>query len=264
MKVFIMAGGFGTRLGDIAKDIPKALLTVSGKPVLDYLLEKLEFLDGLDTIYLSTNKKFEPPFREWLEGPKPSGIRRVDRQPSRAIGTLENLRPKIRLVVEPVLSEQQKFGAVGAWRHLLWKERLNDDIISIAGDNLFTFDLGIFLAKARSLQAPVVVLHDVQKKEEARKFGVCAVNPHHRITSFEEKPEEPKSTLVSTGIYYFPAATLPTIEHYLAGGNSRDSPGRFLAWLSKRMPVYGFIPLGQWVDIGSPESYERAQGLFRP
>ena len=211
MNAVILAGGFGTRLGELGKETPKALLTVAGKPVLDYLLERLEPLE-LDTIYISTNKKFEPQFREWLGGTKPSGIRRIDAPPVRAAGVLETLRSKIRLVVEPVLTQEKKFGSVGAWRFLIWKERLNDDLLSISGDNVFTFDLGIFLAKATGLRAPTIILHDVKTKEAARKFGVCVVNERHRIVSFEEKPEEPKATLVSTGVYYFPSSSLRRIE----------------------------------------------------
>lgn len=260
MNVIILAGGFGTRLGDIAKETPKALLPVAGKPVIEYILEKLELLD-IGRIYISTNKKFEPLFQQWLK-PRREGIVRSSPQP-RFPDALDALRSKIRLVVEPAFSEEQKFGSVGAWRYLLWKERPKGDLLSISGDNIFSFDLGVFLAKAQGLPAPSLVLHDVKTKEEARKFGVCQVNERHELVSLTEKPDDPASTLISTGIYYFPERYLRYIEEYVAAGNNRDSAGRFLAWLCSHTTIYAFTPLGQWVDIGSPESYDRAQQVFR-
>jgi len=242
MKCVLLCGGFAKRMKSLAENKPKALLPVAGKPVLQYILEKVELLDDVNKIFISTNKKFEGQFRNFLN------IYRSEK--------------KIILVVEPALSESEKLGSIGALRFLIEREKVDDDLFVINGDNLFEFSLERFMDFYKTKRSTLVGLYDVKTIEEAKKFGVVEIDENGRITGFEEKPENPKSTLASTGIYIYPKNVIKLILEYLAEGNNPDATGYFLAWLYKKQPVYGLVFRERWFDIGSPEIYRKADRKF--
>ena len=84
------------------------------------------------------------------------------------------------------------------------------------------------------------------------------IDADNRVVDFEEKPEKPKSTLISTGIYYFPKDKVAFINEYVKIQNKLDAPGHYIGWLSKRDKVYGFAFPEDWYDIGTMESYKKA------
>lgn len=241
MKCVVLCGGFAKRMVSVAQDMPKALLPVAGKPIIQHILEKVEHLD-LETIFISTNKRFEKQLRKFLSRYKPSR--------------------EVVLVVEPTLSEGEKLGSVGALRFLIEHEKVDDDLLVINGDNLFGFGLERILNFYRARRETCVGLYDVRSPEEARKLGVVEIDERGRVKGFEEKPEKPRSTLASTGIYIYPKDVLRLVLEYLAQGNNPDAPGYFLTWLYKRQPVYGFVFREQWFDIGSPDTYREAEREF--
>jgi glucose-1-phosphate thymidylyltransferase len=83
------------------------------------------------------------------------------------------------------------------------------------------------------------------------------------ITSFEEKPAAPKSTLTGIALYYFARSTVPLFKTYIEEGNNPDQPGRFIQWLYTRKAVKTFQIKGTWFDIGSKETLEQANEIFR-
>ena len=83
-----------------------------------------------------------------------------------------------------------------------------------------------------------------------------------KITFFEEKPKQPKSTVTGIALYYYPRGTVPMIKQYIAEGNNPDQPGRFVQWLYPRTPVYTWSVPGIWYDIGSKEALEEANRVF--
>ena len=98
--------------------------------------------------------------------------------------------------------------------------------------------------------------------EEAKKYGVVTVDESGRITSFEEKPTKPQSTLIGVALYYYSRTVIPEIFRYLEEGNNPDQPGRLIQWLYPRIPVYTWSVPGTWYDIGSKETLEEADGIF--
>ncbi|ASJ08350.1 glucose-1-phosphate thymidylyltransferase [Thermococcus siculi] len=228
MKALIMAGGYATRLWPITKDNPKALLPVGDRVILDYIIEKVKELE-IET-YISTNRFFEAQFRPYAE------------------------KHGIGLIVEDTLHEEEKLGTIGAMKKAVDELGL-DDYLVIAGDNLFSFSLGDFLRAydGRTL----IAVYDVGDPELARRYGVVVLEGD-RVISFEEKPPQPRSTLVSTGVYVFPREVMERIDDYLSNGN-RDSPGYFLQWLLEKgeeIRAYRFSEY--WYDIGSADSYLEA------
>jgi glucose-1-phosphate thymidylyltransferase len=79
-----------------------------------------------------------------------------------------------------------------------------------------------------------------------------------RVVDFQEKPEDPSSTLVSIACYALTAETLPLLEEYLESGKNPDEPGWFIQWLQAREAVFAYTFEEAWFDIGTPESYLEA------
>ncbi len=242
MIVVILAGGFAKRMWPLTKDKPKHLLSVAGKPMLSYVLEKLEPLKTVDQVIISTNVAFERHFREYL-----SGI---------------ETKKKLTLFIEDSRSEKEKLGSVGALGYLIKKGNVKDDLLVIGGDNIFSFDLSVFLEYFKLKNASTVALFDLKSVDKARLYGVVCVNSDFRIVDFQEKPVEPKSTLVSTACYAFTKDGVKSILEYLDKGNEPDKMGHFIEWLHKNDKVYGFVFKGAWFDIGSLESYNEANEYF--
>jgi glucose-1-phosphate thymidylyltransferase len=145
------------------------------------------------------------------------------------------------------------------------EKSIGEDLLVIAGDNLFEFDLKRFVGFAAGHRDGVTVaLYDIGNPVAARRFGVVGLDRDGRIIDFEEKPERPKSTLVSTGVYFFPKEKLPLIKEYVSVQDDKlDAPGYCIGWLSKTDRVYGFTFSEDWCDIGDIESYREQDKKYR-
>lgn len=233
MRLVVLAAGYATRLYPLTLDRPKPLLPVGGRPMLEHLLDRLEPI-GFDATYVVTNAKFAPHFRAWASG---RGVTVVD---------------------DGTTDEESRLGAIGDLGVVLEREAIDDDVIVVAGDNLFDRDLGGFGELARSRAEPLLAVYDIGSLDEMRRFGAVEVDSEGRIVGFEEKPAEPRTTLAALALYHYPRATLPLVRRYLAEGRDPDQPGRLVAWLHAFTPVYTWRFEGRWYDIGSRETLETA------
>jgi glucose-1-phosphate thymidylyltransferase len=232
MHAVVLAGGYATRLWPITRHRPKMLLPVGDRTVIDYVLDALTDDDRIDRIYLSTNEAFAAEFRE-----------HIDRQGY----------DSVELSIEGTTAETEKLGVVGALGELVEREGVEEDLLVVAGDNLFGFDLSEFLDYYAARDGPVIAAHDVGSRELASSYGLVELDGD-RVVDFQEKPDDPKSTLVSIACYAFPGESL-RFEEYLAGDNNPDEPGWFVQWLQSRESVYAYSFEEPWFDIGTPESY---------
>ncbi len=243
MKAIVLAGGFAKRLWPLTMDTPKPLLPVAGKPMIEYILEKISCIDEIEKIFISTNSKFESHFNEWASN-------------------FSNGK-KIEVFADKSTEEENKLGAIGALSHLLAENDIDDDLLVVAGDNLFEFDMKDFLSEHDG--SPIVALYDMVHEDAVRhKYGVVMLDDSGSIKHFQEKPENPMSTLISTGCYFFPKRVVNMVHDYIGQGNNPDAPGFFISWLSQQVGVKGFV-FGQdkrWFDIGSIESYNRANEIY--
>jgi len=238
MKAVILAGGFAKRLGELGKNMPKALLPVADTPIIEHILRMIEPITQIDQIFISTNKRFEEHFKQWLNG--------IDNS-------------KIDLIVEPAMEEGQKLGSIGALQFLIEQKNIDDDLLVINGDNMFDLNLRDFINFYNERGSFSFCVYDTHNINEARKMGVVLLDQNDVVMDFEEKPENPKSTKVSTGIYIFPRNNLPMIKQYIDEGNTPDRPGDLLIWMMKKQKLNAFSFEGKWFDIGSTETYEQAQ-----
>ena len=204
--------------------------------MVDWILDRIREVDDVREIHLVTNAKFAPAFRAWA----PAGVVVHD---------------------DGTTSEDDRRGAIG---DIAFVDLVGDDLLVIAGDNLFDFSLRDFVAFWRAKgRASAVALYDVGDRELARKYGIVELAEDDRVVGFLEKPEEPPSTLAATATYVFHRDHVALVRRYLEEGSSPDQPGRFVAWLHAREPVYGYRVAGEWLDIGDQgqlrEADERAR-----
>jgi glucose-1-phosphate thymidylyltransferase len=245
MKVIILAAGYATRLYPLTLTRAKPLLPVAGKPMVDYVLDNLAPIGGLEHVYVVTNARFADQFQQWAD----------DYRARKA-------RLDFTIVNDGSTDDSNKLGAIGDIHFVLTREKVDDDIIIVAGDNLFSEELEGFGQFCRERNAPVLAVYDVGNLEEIKKFNAITFNGESRITFFEEKPKHPQSTVTGIALYYYPKSTIPLIKQYIADGNNPDQPGRLVQWLYPRTPVYVWRVPGLWFDIGSKEMLEKANRIF--
>lgn len=233
MDAVVLAGGYATRLWPITKHRPKMFLPVGASTVIDRIFDELEAEPRIDTVYVSTNERFAGDFREHLAGSD---------------------YEKPVLSVEETTAESEKFGVIGALAQLVDREGIDDDLLVVAGDNLISFTISDFVDFFEAKGVPTIAAYDVGSLERAKSYGLVTLDGDE-VVDFQEKPDEPESTLVSIATYGFPADTLPLLETYLAEDQNPDEPGWFIEWLQLRGSVCAYTFDGAWFDIGTPESY---------
>jgi glucose-1-phosphate thymidylyltransferase len=245
MKVIILAAGYATRLYPLTLTQPKPLLPVAGKPMIDHVLDNLAPIGGIDRVIIVTNAKFADHFQRWADNYR-----------------AKKAKLDFKIVNDGSTDDSNKLGAIGDLHLVIRNEKLDDDIIVVAGDNLFSNTLVEFGRYCREKQEPVVAVYDVANLEDIKKYNAISFDPVGRITFFEEKPKQPQSTITGIALYFYPRKAIPLIERYIAEGNNPDRPGRLVQWLYPRVPVYVWKVPGLWYDIGSKETLEEANRIF--
>jgi len=245
MKVIILAAGYATRLYPLTLTQPKPLLPVAGKPMIEYVLDNLAPIEGIDQVFVVTNAKFADHFLKWAN----HYGRNYPQQ-------------RFTIINDGSTDDTNKLGAIGDLHLVLTREKVTDDIMVVAGDNLFSQPLGEFGSFCAMKQAPVLAVYDVGNLDLIRKYNSITLGQDGRIEFFEEKPQHPTSTLTGIALYYYPKAILPKIFQYIKEGNNPDQPGRFVQWLYRQTPFYTWKVPGLWFDIGSKESLEEANQVF--
>ncbi|MCY3949655.1 MAG: sugar phosphate nucleotidyltransferase [Acidimicrobiaceae bacterium] len=240
MQALILAAGWATRMGDLARTTPKHLLPIGARCSLDFVVERLAAIDDMQQIHVITHDVFFPQFVDWAAA--------------------HEQEPRLTLHNDQTTSEATKLGSIGDIKYFLDTAHPDDDLIIVLGDNVFDFDLRPLAA--RGVSDIVVGLYDVESLELATRYGIVELDGDDRIVSFVEKPAVPRSTLAATGIYGFPHARLADFDAYLADGGSTDKFGSVMECLYTRRRVFGQVFHGRWFDIGSPDEYERVNREF--
>src|SRR3989338_7773435 len=163
----------------------------------------------------------------------------------------------IEIINDKTNSNEDRIGAIGDIDLVIKREKIKDELIIVAGDNLFEFSLKEFVDFSKD--KPIIASHDINNIDLAKQYGILSVDDKYKITNFEEKPEKPKSTLAATCIYFLPSDIVKMIDEYIQKGNPTDKPGHFIQWLYKETEVYSFVTKERWFDIGSKEQLERSE-----
>src|SRR6478736_8283379 len=127
MKIVILAAGYATRLYPLTQTRPKPLLPVAGKPMINYVLDNLAPITGIEHVYVVTNAKFAAQFEDWA------------RHSQAALPQMA-----FTIVNDGSTDDSNKLGAIGDLHLVLTREKVAHDIIVVAGDNLFSEKLEAF------------------------------------------------------------------------------------------------------------------------
>lgn len=235
MKCIILAAGYATRLFPLTENFPKPLLDVGGKPILDWLVEDLAGV--IDEFRVVTNHKFAGVFQEWAG----------------------NHTEKITVIDDGTESNGTRLGAV---KDIQLAVDGDEDYLVMAGDNVLTFSLVPFIQFAKEKQTSCVMCHEESSIPALQRTAVITTDENGLITSYEEKPKEPKGTLAVPPFYYYRAEDIKRISEAMEAGCGFDAPGSFAAWLSTKTPMHAWMMNGSRHDIGDMASYEAVRDSY--
>jgi glucose-1-phosphate thymidylyltransferase len=232
MKAIILAAGYATRMYPLTKDLPKALLPVKGKFVLDYLLDDIKEFKIIDEFVIITNHKFVKQFQDYIN----------------------DKDYKITVIDDGSDDNENRLGAVGDISFAIKTLNIEDDVLVIASDNLLNFSLEFFVkGEINTSRCMYYKLDDLSK---AKRTGIITIDEDGYVSSMEEKPENPKSNYAVPPFYLYAKKDLK----YLIDNKDLkglDSPGNFLAYLAKKEKVKAYLMPGERIDIGNIETYNK-------
>lgn len=243
MKAIVLAAGYATRLYPLTKDRPKPLLEVAGKTIMDHIMEKMEKVAAIDEVFVVTNAKFASRFSQWEQA--------------------SNYGKTITVLNDGTTTNENRLGAIGDIQFVIDQTKLDDDLLILAGDNLFDFELADFASYFMKTGSDCITAYEESNPAGRKRAGIVELTPDSRVLSFEEKPEAPKSNWAVPAFYLYQRATLPLFQQYLAEGNNPDAPGHFIPYLLGHKAVHAYQFAGRRYDIGTLESYQEVQDIFK-
>jgi mannose-1-phosphate guanylyltransferase len=224
MKGFLLAAGLGTRLRPITDTVPKCMLVIDGRPLLDIWLDAFDRA-GVDEVLVNLHHL-------------PDVVRR---HVSARTGP-----PVVRTFFEPQLLGSA--GTLVANRH--WVDQ-DEMFLACNADNLTDFDLRSLVEAHRRTGA--IATLTVFHSERPSAGGVVEVDAGGKIIRFEEKPSEPVSDLTNAGMYAFQPCVLDEIDRMPPSDIGCDLLPR-LVGRARALPIEGYFR-----DVGTVDAYRHAQ-----
>ena len=234
MKAIILAAGYATRLYPLTLTVPKPLLLINKKPIIDYIMDEIVTIPEIDQVFVVSNHKFAPSFDEWAKN--------------------SSYDIEIKIIDDGTSDVETRLGAIGDILFTIEKENINEEMVIIAGDNLFTFSLKEYYNYYKEKDRDCVCVKQYHDKKTLSQFGIALLGEDNRVLEIEEKPENPKSDMVVYAAYMYKKETVDLFKKYLEEGNKPDAPGNFAQWLAVKKEVYAFTFEEECYDIGTPES----------
>ena len=250
MKCLILAAGYATRLYPLTENFPKPLLKVCEKSILDWLVDDLVETTDIDEFVVISNHKFATHFEEWKNNKEKTRFY------------------EITVIDDGTSTNESRLGAVKDIQLAVEKLKLTDDLLVMAGDNVLDFSLSKFVEFAKKKDTSCVMCHEENELKKQQKTAIITVDKNDLITSYEEKPKEPKSTLASMGIYVFSWEKLRKylIENENANTGSKDFGKDIIpAMLANDERLFAYEFEGYWKDVGTLDSlWEANMDLLSP
>ncbi len=247
LDVVFLAAGFATRLYPLTLNRAKPLLEVGGEPLLGRIVRQVAAIDGVRRGVVVSNGKFSRDFESFVE-------------------TCQSPLP-LKVVDDGALDNDARLGAIRDLELGLLELANNGPEPRAAGylvlacDNLFDFDLGQLVRGFRASGVTQLTVRTVPEPVPAGRYSEVVLDGN-AVTSFREKPADPRSNLSAIAAYVFPAELPERIEQYLAAKGDPDAPGHLLAWWSKRWPLEAHRLTGRFWDIGNQADLQRANTEF--
>ena len=245
MKAIILAAGYATRLYPLTEHMPKALLTVCGRPILERLFDAFASEKEIDEIHIVSNAKFYQQLSDWAEHIQSKYLQ------------------KIIVWNDGTTSNDNRLGAIGDIMYVLEKAHIDDDLFVAASDNLLSEPLTDYFADFRQHGCDLLLAGKLDDPEERKRYAILELDETNRVIGLEEKPEHPKSDIAAYAEYIYARETLPLFKTYIDEDNNPDSPGHFPEWLYKKKEIRAFLYGGECVDIGTVKMYNEIQKTWK-
>jgi len=219
-----MAGGFGTRLRPLTNNIPKPMVPIVNKPMLEHLFTLLKNHNITDFTVLLY---YQPDIIK------------------KCFGDGSKYGVNLRYV-----TPDRDYGTAGAVK--LSEEFIKDDFLVISGDVLTNFNLSNFYNFHKEKKSVATI--SLYGHENPLQYGIVLTNSNHEIVRFLEKPSSSEvfSDTINTGIYYFNKE----VFKYIPEGESFDfSKDLFPLLLENKIKIHGYNSKGYWRDVGTLEEY---------
>jgi mannose-1-phosphate guanylyltransferase len=245
MKAVILAGGRGTRVRPLTETIPKPMIPIISKPVMEFLIDLLRdhgcneivvttsYLANVIENYFREGSRFGVQIAYSYEGHYADGLPVPD-----GLGSAGGLK-KI-----------QNFSGF-----------FDETFVVVCGDAIIDLDLTRALEMHRRNEALATIVLKEVPREEVCRFGIVETAPDGRIVRFQEKPspDEAISTCANTGIYIFE----PEVLNYVPSGQPFDIGSQLFPLLAGRgLPFYGVVIPFAWIDIGRTSDYWQATQMI--
>ncbi|MEH2061920.1 MAG: NDP-sugar synthase [Nostoc sp.] len=242
MKAMILAAGKGTRVRPITYTIPKPMIPILQKPVMEFLLELLR-RHGFDQIMVNVSHLAEEIENYFRDG--------------------QRFGVQIAYSFEGKIDDNGKLegeaiGSAGGMRRIQdFSPFFDDTFVVLCGDALIDLDLTAAVKWHKSKGAIATIITKSVPKEEVSSYGVVVTDEEGRVKAFQEKPstEEALSTNINTGIYIFE----PEVFNYIPSDVEYDIGSQLFPKLVEIQAPFYAIPMDfEWVDIGKVPDYWRA------
>ncbi len=226
--VVIMAGGMGTRLGGLTSDIPKPMLPLGGKPMIERIIELFR-LSGFTKFMISVNYKSEVIKKYFKNGEK--------------------------LGIEVIyLEEESRLGTAGALS-LIDKKLITDVFFVVNGDVIASLDYEEMLKYHKYSNADATMC--IKENSLQIPYGVIQIDEDNSIIAIEEKPFN--FYYINTGVYTCSSSVLDTLEE----NSCLDMTTLFRILGDEKKVVKTFLLEGHWSDLGVPDDYHNADNQFK-
>ncbi|MEG3922344.1 MULTISPECIES: NDP-sugar synthase [unclassified Microcoleus] len=241
MKAMILAAGKGTRVRPITQTIPKPMIPILQKPVMEFLVELLR-QHGFDQIMVNVSHLADVIENYFRDGQK-FGVQ--------IAYSFEGRIKEGELIGEAL-------GSAGGMKRIQdFSPFFDDTFVVLCGDALIDLDLTAAVKWHREKGAIATIVMKSVPREEVPSYGVVVTDESGKVKAFQEKPsvEEALSTDINTGIYIFE----PEIFKYIPSGQEYDIGSElFPKLVAEGAPFYGISMDFEWVDIGKVPDYWRA------
>ncbi|WP_017292570.1 sugar phosphate nucleotidyltransferase [Geminocystis herdmanii] len=238
MKAMILAAGKGTRVRPITHTIPKPLIPILQKPVMEFLVELLR-KHGFNQIMVNVSHLAEEIENYFRDGQR--------------FGVEIGYSFEGRIVDGELVGEA--LGSAGGLKRIQeFNPFFDDTFVVLCGDALIDLDLTEVVKKHKEKGAIATVVTKSVPKEEVSSYGVVVTDDEDKILAFQEKPdlEEALSTQINTGIYIFE----PEIIDYIPAGQEYDIGSELFPKLVElNLPFYAVNMDFEWIDIGKVPDY---------
>ncbi|MEW6329836.1 MAG: nucleotidyltransferase family protein [Pseudomonadota bacterium] len=231
IDAIILAGGLGTRLRPVLNDAPKALARINDHPFLDYLLAQLSHCPGLRKVVLAVGYLSEQVVDRYMPA--------------------EKFRFSIDFSVET-----QLLGTAGAVKQAISRTS-SSHVLVMNGDSYLDFDFDKFIKSASS--RPDVGWIAVKHMDNTRRYGSVILEKDGRISAFREKEQSSGGGYINAGVYLLPRDIIDAIPANKAASLEKE----LFPTLCAEGRLYGHRSTGEFIDIGTPESYQRATDFFK-